>query len=105
MPRPRFTLRVALAVTAIAAFLAWQGGFVVQRHWARRSGAVFVMAREAPPALSGEPIKLNFIRAFLGDEPVRFVYVEPKGDVEQRVAGLRRLFPEAQVVAGGSLVY
>lgn len=105
MPRPRFNLRVVLAVTAILAVLAWQAGIVVQRHWARRSGAVFVMAREGPPALSGEPIRLNFLRAFLGDEPVRFVYVEPKGDVEQRVAGLRRLFPEAQVVAGDSADY
>jgi hypothetical protein len=100
MPRPRFTLRVALAVTAIVAVVAWQVGAVMQRRWAMKSGPIFILAREAPGDPSPERRTVNFFRAYLGDEPVRFIYVEPKGDAEQTIAGLKRLFPEAQIVAG-----
>lgn len=98
MPRPRFTLRVMLVATAITAVVAWQFGTVLQRKWALKSGHVFIFAREAPGDLYPAPLQLNAFRSLLGDEPVRFIYVEPKGDGEQTIDGLKRLFPEAQVV-------
>lgn len=99
MPRPRFTLRVVLAVTALAAVLAWQGGIVIQRKWAMESGQTFILASEAPGDPVAEKRTVNAFRAWLGDRPVRFIYVEVKGDATQTINGLQRLFPEAQVVA------
>lgn len=99
MPRPRFTLRMVLVVTAIVAIVAWQGGIVVQRKWAMESGQVFILASEAPGDPVAEKRTVNAFRAWLGDKPVRFIYVEVKGDATQTINGLQRLFPEAQVVA------
>jgi hypothetical protein len=89
MPRPRFTLRVALALTAIVAYVAWQVGMVQQRKAAMRGTHVFVTDR------SGAGI--NPIRALLGDEPVRYVYIVPLGDYQNDSARLDHLFPEAEV--------
>lgn len=71
----------------------WQFGAVLQRKWALRSGHVFIVARDAPGDPSLTPLPLNAFRSLLGDEPVRFIYVEPQGDGEQTIAGLKRLFP------------
>jgi hypothetical protein len=99
MPRPRFTLRVVLAVTAIVAVMAWQVGIVLQRKWAMESGQIFILASEAPGDPVAEKRTVNTFRTWLGDKPVRFIYVETKGDATQTINGLQRLFPEAQVVA------
>lgn len=100
MSRPHFTIRLILIVTTIAAVLAWQFGGVWHRRVALKSGPTFVLAREAPGESQQAIPTVSAFRAFLGDEPVRFIYVAPEGDYEAQAAGLRRLFPEAQVVAG-----
>lgn len=96
MPRPRFTIRVALAITAIVAYVAWQVGMVRQRKAAMEGTHVFVMARESAAPDGSEP-RVNPIRALLGDDPVRFVYIVPIGDYEQDAKRLAHLFPEASV--------
>src|SRR5690606_20344712 len=88
------------AVTATVAMAAWQFGTVLQRYRALKSGHIFIFAREAPGDPSPKPLPLNAFRSMLGDEPVRFIYVEPKIDGGQTINGLKRLFPEAQVVRG-----
>ena len=98
MPRPRFTLRVVLVVTAIVAVLAWQVGTVARRRLAMDAGDTFVLAREAPREAA--PPTVNAFRTLLGDVPVRFVYVAREGDWERRVDNLRSLFPEAEVITG-----
>jgi hypothetical protein len=94
--RPRFTLRVALVVTAIVAYVAWQVGMVQQRKTTINGTHVFVMAR-GPATPGGSEPRVNPIRALLGDEPVRFVYIVPIGDYEQDAERLANLFPEASV--------
>jgi hypothetical protein len=89
MPRPRFTLRVILALTAVAAYVAWQVGMVQQRKAAMKGTHVFVLDR------SGAGI--NPIRALFGDEPIRYVYIVPLGDYQSDSSRLAHLFPEAEV--------
>lgn len=90
MRLPRFNLRVALAITAIVAYVAWQAGMVYQRKAAMRSNHVFVLDRE-------EGMGVNPVRALLGDEPVRYVYIVPLGDYRRDSERLASLFPEAEV--------
>jgi hypothetical protein len=90
MRLPRFNLRVALALTAVTAYVAWQVGMVYQRKAAMRGDHVFVLDRD------GE-MSVNPIGALLGDEPVRYVYIVPFGDYRSDAARLARLFPEAEV--------
>lgn len=90
MPRPRFTLRVILALTAVVAYLAWQVGMVQQRKAAMSGTHVFVM-NLSPRA------GVNPIRAVLGEELVRYVYIVPLGDYTSDTARLAHLFPEAEV--------
>ncbi len=102
MPRPRFTLRVVLVVTAIVAVVAWQGSIVQQRRAAMGSDHEFVLERLSPPPLSGyRPARVNALRALLGDEPVRFIYLR-FGDGEWQVERdrIERLFPEARIEMG-----
>lgn len=91
MPRPRFTLHVILALTAVVAYIAWQVGMVQQRKAAMRCDHVFVLDR--PAAGPG----INPIRAMLGDEPVRYVDIVPIGDYQRATSRLANLFPEAEV--------
>ncbi len=90
MRLPRFNLRVALAITAIVAYVAWQVGMVYQRKAAMRGNHVFVLDRE-------DKMNINPIRALLGDESVRYVYIVPLGDYGRDSESLTRLFPEAKV--------
>lgn len=98
MLRPRFTLRLALAFTAIVAIVAWQGGVVVKRRWAMASGPTFVIARDAPGKMDPNLPKVNAFRELLGDYAIRYIYVLPQGDWEREIAKLHILFPEAEVV-------
>ena len=90
MRLPRFNLRVALALTTVAAYVAWQVGMVYQRKAAMRGDHVFVLERDGGGGI-------NPIRALLGDEPVRYVYIVPLGDYQSDTARLAYLFPEAEV--------
>jgi len=87
---PRFNLRVALAISAVVAYVAWQAGMVYQRKAAMRGEHVFVLDRNGG-------FGVNPIRALLGDEPVRYVYIVPLGDYRQDSERLARLFPESNV--------
>jgi hypothetical protein len=89
MPRPRFTLRVILALAAIVDYVAWQVGMVQQRKAAMKGTHVFALDR------SGTGI--NPTRALLGDEPIRYVYIVPLGDYQSDSARLGHLVPEAEV--------
>ncbi|MBA4107309.1 MAG: hypothetical protein C0485_16310 [Pirellula sp.] len=90
MPRPRFTLRVILAVTAIVAYLAWQVSIVQQRKAAMTGTHEFVV--NMSPRAGVDPI-----RAILGDQPVRYVYILPIDDYTSDTDRLAHLFPEAEV--------
>ena len=102
MPRPRFTLRVALVVTMIVAVVAWQGSMVQQRRAAMNSDHIFILQRHSPPATSGvASASVNPLRAFLGDEPVRFIFLR-FNDREWQVERdrIKWLFPEARIEMG-----
>jgi hypothetical protein len=90
MRLPRFNLRIALAITAVVAYAAWHVGMVHQRKVAMRGDHAFVLERDGKGGISP-------IRALLGDEPVRYVYIVPLGDYRSDAARLARLFPEAEV--------
>ena len=97
MPRPRFTLRVVLAVTVIVALLAWQGGIAYQRRAAltkvRASANAIVTAGNATTDLE---MRLNPIRKFFGDESIRRITI--RRDIsDDEFESLSRLFPEASV--------
>jgi hypothetical protein len=89
MPRPRFTLRVALAVTAIVAMLAWrQTNWIRQRRAEIRAGTLSPMFSAGPAApqllgLFGEP---GYVALRLNDK----VNADEMGR-------LQRLFPEASI--------
>jgi hypothetical protein len=87
---PRFNLRVALAITAVVAYVTWQADMVYQRKAAMRGQHVFVLEQNGG-------IGVNPIRALLGDEPVRYVYIVPLGDYQHDSERLTRQFPEATV--------
>ncbi|MBA4104960.1 MAG: hypothetical protein C0485_04300 [Pirellula sp.] len=99
MPRPRFTLRVMLAVTAIAAVVAWQGGIVYQRRSAlsrvRRSVANSVIGGNQVMDLE---MRLNPIRKLMGDESIRLIIIRDDASGVE-VESLKELFPEARVFA------
>jgi hypothetical protein len=81
----RFNLRVTLVVTAIVAYVAWHVGMVQQRKTAMKGMHVFV--------LDSSGTGVNPIRALLGDEPVRYVYIVPLGDHQRDTLGLLTCFP------------
>ena len=89
MPRPRFTLRVVLAVTAIVAVVAWH-----QTHWIRKrraelsSGALTPMFSNGPSA----PQLLGLLgeRGYVGLRLANQVSSD-------EIARLQLLFPEASI--------
>ncbi|BBO33634.1 hypothetical protein [Lacipirellula parvula] len=100
MPRPRFTLRLALALVAIAAFPLWQLSIVRQRREAMSSGPAFIAAIESPNLLGKASPSVNTFRELLGDKPIRYVYIPLEGDWKTKKAMVQRLFPEAEVFEG-----
>ena len=98
MPRPRFTLRVALAFTAIVAVLAWQGGIVWKRKSTMRdSPHTFLLDRILPGEPNTDRHRVNFLRSLMGDEPVRVIYQVPADDWKAEKERLEGLFPEATI--------
>ena len=102
MPRPRFTLRVALVVTAIVAVVAWQGSIVLRRNQrlrTARSHSLVEMKRlhkEWTDRNHRPDYAPNFFRRMLGDEDLALIQLQPSctdGEL-QRTADL---FPEATV--------
>lgn len=99
MGRPRFTIRVALAVTTLAAVLSWQGGIVWQRRVAMRdSGHTFKVALPAPGFIKPEELaRVNILRQLLGDTAIQYVYVTGGRDEQEENARMTNLFSEARV--------
>ena len=98
MPRPRFTLRVALATTAVVAWFAWQGGIVWQRRTViHDSPHKFVLDRLTPVAPGSDQLRVNPVRELWGDEPVRLIFLIPENDWKDEVERMKRLFPEAKI--------
>ena len=102
MPRPRFTLRAVLAVTAIVAVVAWQYSIVLKRNETLssvRSISVDGMERRSEEWTSKNhrPVHApNFLRRILGDEDFALVQIQPSctDDELERIA---ELFPKAAV--------
>lgn len=95
---PRFTMRIALAVTAIVAIFAWQGGIVWQRKAAMRdSPRTFLLDAFIPGEPNTERHRVNFLRALMGDEPVHLIYQVPDNDWEVEQIRLQGLFPKATI--------
>ena len=97
MPRPRFTLRVILAVTAIAAVMAWQYSIVLRRRVAMDSEHRFILATPAPGYDPHNLATINPLRELLGDQPVQFIYVDSGDDAADDMERLKVLFPEAGI--------
>jgi hypothetical protein len=98
MPLPRFNFRVVLAVTAIAAVIAWQASIVQRRKAAMQAvqPVTFVLAVRQPGDATALP-KLNPLRELFGDRPVGRIQVLAVAGCETTAERLARLFPEAQV--------
>lgn len=85
MPRPRFTLRVMLAVTAIVAVVMW-------RHvdWHNQRGEAIRSGRVA----GGHPVAAPGLLRLFGESGYNALLVDPAMDA-QEINQLRSLFPEA----------
>jgi len=98
MTRPRFTLRVVLVVTAIAAVVAWQGGIAYKRRAAltRVRDSVNAIVITGNDATDLE-MRLNPLRRFAGDQSIRQIIIR-KEMTDDEMDALRRLFPEARII-------
>ena len=93
MHRPR----VALAAMTIAALVAWQYSNVRQRRDTRLDVMSYVRVTVVPGASgAGEEVRVNPLRALLGDEAFRCIYVSDEA-IDPQLDRLQRLFPEAKV--------
>ena len=102
MPRPRVTLRVALAVMTIGAVLAWQYSIVLRRREAMESPhAIFLLV---PASQSHSPVNVSKLRELLGDRAVQFIYVLPEEADNVDVSRLATVFPEAKISPADPLV-
>ncbi|WP_428306198.1 hypothetical protein [Lacipirellula sp.] len=98
MPRPRFTLRAALVVTAIVAAVAAKYSFVFRRVQAMDAGRhTFVVSLPLPGPNSPDPTKVGWLRDLLGDRMIHSIYVAPGENKTTETARLRELFPEAEI--------
>lgn len=89
MPRPRFTLRVMLVVTAILAVTLWrQTDWRRQRHEAIASGRVQGGLNPAKPTAAPGLLPL------FGESGYGALLVDPAMDAEE-IERIRGLFPEA----------
>ncbi|BBO36489.1 hypothetical protein [Lacipirellula parvula] len=97
MTRPRFTLRMALVLTAVAAAVAWQGSVVQRRKGALHDAMGYANVTVIPGDRgAGSRNRPNAIRQLFGDESILSIFLSkevPEAEVER----LRRLFPEAEV--------
>ena len=98
MPRPRFTLRVILVVTAIVAVLAWQGGIVYKRRAAltrvrASANAIVITGNEATDL----EMRLNPLRKIAGDQSIRQIIIRKETSADE-MDSLARLFPEARII-------
>ena len=96
MPRPRFTLRVVLAVMTIVAVVAWQAGIVKQRRAALDRLEV---VNFPPPAQYMEGFHgrwLISIRRYFGDRPFAIIYT-PNEATTAEIDRMKSLFPEADI--------
>ena len=98
MPRPRFTLRVALAVTAIVAVVAWQGGIAYKR----RAALTRIRASANATVITGNEatdleMRLNPLRKFVGDQSIHQIIIR-KETSDDELDSLARLFPEARII-------
>lgn len=97
MSRPRFTLRMALVLTAVAAVVAWQGSIVQRRKAALHDAMGYANVTVIPGDRGvGSRNRPNAIRQLFGDESIRSIFLStevPDAEIER----LRRLFPEAEV--------
>lgn len=89
MPRPRFTVRVILVVTAILAVMLWrQTDWRRQRHAAIASGSVQGGLNPAKPTAAPGLLPL------FGESGYNALLVDPTMDAEE-IERIRGLFPEA----------
>ena len=101
MPRPRFTIRVALAFTAIATLLAWQYSIVYRRTSSAQTARVVFMREIKDKAwmdkIGCRPTEApKFLRRVMGDQSYGIILLQPgcsNGELERMTA----LFPEAAV--------
>lgn len=95
---PRFNLRVALVVTAIAVVIAWQAGIVFQRKAAMQAvqPVTFVLAVRQPGVATALP-RLNPLRELFGDRPVRYIDILAVAGWKETEERLGKLFPEATI--------
>lgn len=112
MTLPRFSLRlmlVALALTALCAWLAWERSLVGQRRSAeallRADPAFKVRTVDELLSFLGQNVDrdratfatIPFVRTLMGDVPMQAIgYREADAD-QERVELAKRLFPEAMV--------
>jgi hypothetical protein len=102
MPRLRFTLRVVLVVTAIAAVVAWQYGTVLKRKESLRFArgiSLSTIERMSSDWADGHhrpAYAPNVLRRLLGDEAYGVVLLQPSC-TDEELARSVDLFPEALV--------
>jgi hypothetical protein len=95
---PRFNLRIALIILALAALLFSQWPVVQRRQYALKQIETYMVdSNFSSDWLT--PIGVNPLRRLLGDEAIRVIYL-PANASKERVAEVERLFPEANVRLG-----
>lgn len=97
MSRSRFSLRMALVLTAVAAMVAWQGSVVQRRKQALHDAMGYANVTVIPGDRgTGSRNRPNAIRQLFGDESIRSIFLS-KEVPDTEIERLERLFPEAQV--------
>jgi hypothetical protein len=98
MRLPRFNLRIALVILALAALFFSQWPIVKRRQHALKEISTYMV----DSGFSSDwltPIGVNPLRRLLGDEAIRVIYL-PADATEERVTEVERLFPEAYIRLG-----
>jgi hypothetical protein len=90
MARPRFTLRVALVVTAIVAIVAWR-----QTNWIRQRRAE-IKAGALTPMFQGSGVTAPELLGLFGEPGYFSLRLRDRATAEE-MERLQSLFPEAQL--------
>ncbi len=98
-PLHSFSLRTLFVVVTLfaipCAYVGWQAKIVrARQNWLKAHPSYCTASSLDPTDPDTRPEEPSFVRVWLGDEAIGYIYIE-----DQYAAETRRLFPEAGIVA------